>query len=72
MRSTIWVEKSARLRNLIILVIFPKGLKLVQRPEGKFQSLRARRSFYLKIISLRIFYSDQIIGYFGMHFGLKP
>ena len=27
MRSTIWVEKSARLRNLIILVIFPVGLK---------------------------------------------
>jgi len=26
-RSKIWVEKSARLHNLIILVIFPEGLK---------------------------------------------
>lgn len=40
-RNPIWVEKSARLRNLIILVIFPEGLKYSATSRVKFQSFVA-------------------------------
>jgi len=58
-RSTIWVKKSARLRNLIILVIFPIGLKFSATSrreilEFYFYHLRFTDDRIIKIIPITI------------------